>query len=53
MWETQRLTTLWTSKACYKDSFTFTLPYRSSKTPIANKAYFELYECFETDGAPK
>jgi hypothetical protein len=24
MWEPQRLTTLWASTACYKDSFTFT-----------------------------
>jgi hypothetical protein len=23
MWEPQRLTTLWASTACYKDSFTF------------------------------
>jgi hypothetical protein len=26
MWEPRRLTTLWASKACYRDSITFTLP---------------------------
>jgi hypothetical protein len=25
MWEPQYLTTLWASKACYRDTFTFTL----------------------------
>jgi hypothetical protein len=25
MWEPRRLTTLWASTACYRDSFTFTL----------------------------
>jgi hypothetical protein len=26
MWEPRRLTTLWAVTACYRDSFTFTLP---------------------------
>jgi hypothetical protein len=27
MWEPRRFTTLWVFMACYRDSFTFTLPY--------------------------
>jgi hypothetical protein len=33
MWKTRRLTTLWTSMACYRDSFTFFTPLGSHSYP--------------------
>jgi hypothetical protein len=30
MWEPRRLTTLWASTACYRDSFTFTCKWKQS-----------------------
>jgi hypothetical protein len=33
MWEPRRLTTLWASTACYRDSFTFFLPHFIKQNP--------------------
>jgi hypothetical protein len=43
MWEPQRLTTLWASMACYRDSFTVTLPIRVDlSNPIKSNEIIEM-----------
>jgi hypothetical protein len=34
MWKPRRLTTLWASTACYRDSFTFFLPSLGTNLPL-------------------
>jgi hypothetical protein len=40
MWDPRRLTTLWASTACYRDSFTFTFCY----TPILFVSGWRMWE---------
>jgi hypothetical protein len=49
MWDPQRLTTLWVSTTCYRDSFTFTLLFTSiySYSPHRNSvSRLCVWECF-------
>jgi hypothetical protein len=41
MWEPRRLTTVWASTACYRDSFTFLLPfYLDSMIGFIGRLYY-------------
>jgi hypothetical protein len=47
MWEFRRLTTLWASTACYRDSFTFYMP-RTRKYPSSSECLNEKHIHFMT-----
>jgi hypothetical protein len=53
MWEPRRLTTLWTSTACYRDRFTFFMDVRPRVSLIYKenqKLEFTKWECRDSDG---
>jgi hypothetical protein len=46
MWEPRRLTTLWAFTACYRDSFTFTLP-------LLLKIHYQFLTFYLGRGSPR